>query len=131
MKTFRLITAVICLAFILGAAAQPQKRLYEISVYPENGEWTEAVNKNVKFVVNLTKSNIPYGDFDLSYEISEDMMSPRRQGKVTLKNGRGVISGVCMVPPLITPRPFLSVTLPCLLGDIMSSLISYDRSKSP
>ncbi len=99
MKTFRLITAVICLAFILGAAAQPQKRLYEISVYPENGEWTEAVNKNVKFVVNLTKSNIPYGDFDLSYEISEDMMSPRRQGKVTLKNGRGVISGGTMQTP--------------------------------
>lgn len=99
MKLFRIFTIIISFAFFLGAEAQPQRKMYEINVYPETGEWNVPVGESVKYVVNLTKNNVPYGDFDLAYEISEDMMSPIKKGKVTLKNGCGVIAGGSMKHP--------------------------------
>lgn len=99
MKQYRVIFALIYVACVLSVGAQPPKKQYEISVYPENGEWTLPVNKDVEYSVLLTRSNVPYGDFDLSYEISEDMMSPKTEGKVKLKNGRGVIKAKGMKQP--------------------------------
>ncbi|MCH5227824.1 MAG: acetylxylan esterase [Muribaculaceae bacterium] len=99
MKLFRIIALIISLSFLFEANAQPQKRLYEIDVYPEKGEWNLPLNQNVNYVVNLTKSNVPYGNFEVSYEISEDMMSPIKEGKVRLHDGRGVIKGGSMKQP--------------------------------
>ena len=99
MKLFRILVVIISFSFLFEASAQYQKKLYEIDVYPENGEWNLPLNQNVNYVVNLTKSNVPYGNFELSYQISEDMMAPIKEGKVKLHDGRGVIKGGSMKQP--------------------------------
>ena len=76
-----------------------QKKLYDISVYPTTGEWTFETGERVKFNVLLTRSNIPYGNEEVKYEISEDMMSPRKTGTLKLKDGKGVIEAGTMKEP--------------------------------
>ncbi|MDE7407061.1 MAG: acetylxylan esterase, partial [Muribaculaceae bacterium] len=90
------------LAFLLGVrgvAAQPAERLYKLSVYPENGEWRYQPGQKVKFSVNLLRCDVPEGDVELSYDITEDMMNPHKTGKVKLKNGRGTIDAGTMKQP--------------------------------
>lgn len=99
MKLLRLLAAIISFTFLFDVAAQPQKKLYEINVYPQNGEWNLPLKEKVDYVVNLTKSNVPYGDMDVQYEISEDMMPPIKKGKVRLKNGTAIIKADGMNKP--------------------------------
>lgn len=95
----RLVFLLPCLLVGYILEAQPQKKLYEINVYPANGEWSTQSGKEIRYAVNLTKSNVPFGDFELAYEISEDMMPPIKTGKVKLKDGHGIIKAPGMKHP--------------------------------
>lgn len=90
---FSLLTAAI------GLSAQPAEQLYKLSVYPENGQWTYTPGEKVVFSVNLLRCNVPQGDVELTYDISEDMMPARHKGKVKLKNGRGSIDAGTLNKP--------------------------------
>ena len=83
----------------LRSFAQPQERLYHISVYPQSGEWTAKEGDKVKFNVVLTRCNMPTGDFEVTYDISEDMMKAHKTGKLRLKNGVGTIDAGTMNKP--------------------------------
>ncbi len=92
----------------LAATAQPAERLYKLSVYPENGEWTSQPGQKVKFSVNLLRCGVPEGNLELSYDISEDMMKPRKTGKVKLTNGHGTIdAGTLDKPGFLRCRVYL------------------------
>ncbi len=83
----------------ISALAQPAERLYHLSVYPVSGKWNYPAGEKVKFNVVLTRCNVPEGDMELSYDISEDMMKPHVTGKVKLKNGMGTIDAGTMKTP--------------------------------
>lgn len=91
------ISTIILLALI--GLAQPAERLYHISVYPTNGKWNCKPGDKVKFNVLLTRCNVPEGDMELTYDVSEDMMKPHATGKVKLHNGVGTIEAGTMKNP--------------------------------
>lgn len=91
------ISTIILLA--LSGLAQPAEKLYHISVYPTNGKWNCKPGDKVKFNVLLTRCNVPEGDMELTYDISEDMMKPHATGKVRLHNGVGTIEAGTMKNP--------------------------------
>ena len=99
MAIKRLYIFLIALFSLLGATAQPSERLYKLTVYPENGEWTYQPGQKVRFSVNLFRCDVPTGDMELTYDISEDMMTPHKTGKVRLKDGHAVIDGGTMKTP--------------------------------
>lgn len=84
---------------VLTVMAQPQERLYHISVYPADGQWTTQTGKKVKFNVLVTRCNVPYGDMELAYDVTEDMMKPHKTGKVKIHNGTGTIDAGTMKTP--------------------------------
>lgn len=98
MKRLLLIISSFLLA-VVALFAQPAERLYHISVYPASGKWNFLPGEKVKFDVILTRCNVPEGDMELTYDISEDMMKPHASGKVKLKNGMGTIEAGTMKNP--------------------------------
>lgn len=99
MKTrINLIIALLLCA--LPLFAQPQERLFHISVYPQSGSWTAKEGQNVKLNVVLTRCNMPLaGNTEVTFDVSEDMMKPHKTGKLTLKNGIGTIDAGAMKKP--------------------------------
>ncbi len=88
--------------------AQPAEQQYKVSVYPSSGEWNTVPGKEVTFNISLTKCNVPYGDAEVRYEISQDMMSPMKKGTVKLKNGHASIkAGTMKTPGFMRCRVFL------------------------
>nr|MDE7473485.1 acetylxylan esterase [Muribaculaceae bacterium] len=83
----------------LLAIAQPSERLYHVAVSPTGGEWNYTPGQKVGFDICLTRCDVPTGDVEASYEISEDMMTPFKTGSVKLKNGRAIIAGETMKKP--------------------------------
>lgn len=83
----------------LTAFAQPAERLYHVAVYPQNGEWNYIPGKKVGFDVCFTRCDVPYGNIEVNYEISEDMMTPFKTGTLKLKDGRGSIPAESMNKP--------------------------------
>ncbi len=83
----------------LIAFAQPAERLYHLAVSPSAGEWNYTPGQKVGFDICLTRCDVPVGDVEATYEISEDMMSPFKTGTVRLKNGRASVNGFTMNKP--------------------------------
>ena len=75
----------------LTAFSQPAERLYKLSVYPATGEWNYRPGTPVKFNIVFDRCDVPTGDMEARYEISEDMMAPFKTGTVKLKNGRATV----------------------------------------
>lgn len=84
---------------VMCAMAQPAERLYHLSVYPSTGNWNYTPGQKVKFDVVLTRCNVPEGDVELTYDITEDMMKPHITGKVRLHKGIGSIEAGTMKKP--------------------------------
>lgn len=98
MKRF-LYTLVLSMLCAVCSFAQPAEKLYHISVYPSDGKWNYLPGQKVKFDVVLTRATMPEGDVELTYDISEDMMTPRTTGRVKLHNGVGTIEAGTMKTP--------------------------------
>lgn len=96
----RLLTSfALLLICSLMSLAQPQERLYHISVYPAAGKWEFKPGENVKFKVLITRANMPIGDAEIAYDISEDMMKAHHKGVLKLHNGEGTIEAGTMKTP--------------------------------
>lgn len=83
----------------LTAMSQPAQRLYHIAVYPSDGEWNRQPGQKVKFDISVTRCDVPQGDYELDYEVSQDMMQPVKSGKVKVKNGRATVDGGTLSEP--------------------------------
>lgn len=92
----RTISFITFLFVSLLAIAQPAERLYHLAVTPAGGEWNYKPGKKVGFDVCFTRCDVPTGDMEVRYEISEDMMKPFTTGTVKLKNGRATIAPATM-----------------------------------
>ncbi|MDE6449619.1 MAG: acetylxylan esterase, partial [Muribaculaceae bacterium] len=90
---------VALLMSVLGVVAQPAERLYHVAVYPSDGSWNFEPGQKVRFDVRLTRCDVPVGDVEAKYELSEDMMSPFKSGTVKLKNGVASIDAGTMKKP--------------------------------
>ena len=85
------------MAFSLHASHRYE--LYEVFVAPSGGLWTLNVGENASFDITVLHNNVPDSNFEINYEISEDMMPARTSGKIKLKNGRAVIKAGTMKNP--------------------------------
>lgn len=83
----------------LVSLGQPSERLYHVAVSPAGGEWNYKPGQKVGFDICFTRCDVPMGDIEATYEISEDMMAPFKTGTVRLKNGRAAVGGVTISKP--------------------------------
>ncbi|MDE6352744.1 MAG: acetylxylan esterase [Muribaculaceae bacterium] len=93
---------LICLSFIilsLCCVAARVTDVIDLRIAPANGDWVTSTGTDVEFKVMLTESNIGIKDAKVKYEISEDLMSPRKTGEVKVKNGEAVIKAGTMKQP--------------------------------
>lgn len=86
------------LCLFLIAAGRPSD-IIELRISPASGSWTIPVGKEAVFNIDLTDSNIPLDNQEISYEISEDMMDPLIKGSGTTRKGRLVVKGGTMKVP--------------------------------
>ncbi len=94
-----LFSLFLALLQLTSASASHRYELYEVFVAPANGKWTLDVNEKAAFEITVLHNNIADADFEINYEISEDMMPARATGKVRLKNGRAVVKAGTMKAP--------------------------------
>lgn len=93
---------VICLLSALAALwcyAGRVTDVVELRVAPAAGNWVTETGKDVEFNILLTESNIGIDGAEIEYEISEDLMAPRKTGKVKVKNGVAKVKGGTMKQP--------------------------------
>lgn len=98
MRTFHLFISL----FLLSAAvamAQPTESLIKVNIATDHGDWLYKPGEKVKFLVEVTKNDVPLKDVEISYEIAEDMMPAIKKEKLTLKNGKVTIEGGTMKNP--------------------------------
>ncbi len=92
------ILTTLCMALAIAFLAQAEN-MYKLAVYPVKGEWNAKTGEKVKFNVRFTRCDVPMGDFELNYEVSEDMMQPLKKGTVRLHDGVATIEGGTMDKP--------------------------------
>lgn len=71
----------------------------ELRVAPADGEWTVTAGMDVSFRIMLTESNVGVKDAEVEYEISEDLMAPRKTGRAKVKDGVATVKGGTMKQP--------------------------------
>ncbi|MDR0844298.1 MAG: acetylxylan esterase [Tannerella sp.] len=79
----------------LGAmtvTAQLSEKFIKVNIAPQHGDWVYKPGEQVKFDVVVTKNDVPVKDVEISYEYGPEMMTPVKQGKETLKDGKTIIS---------------------------------------
>lgn len=72
---------------------------YELYVSPAGGEWLVSTGDDVEFDIMVMHDNIPLESGEVKYEVSEDMMSPRKQGTAHVRHGKARIQGGTMRKP--------------------------------
>lgn len=97
MKKILLLFFAILMSVIVFA--QPKNSIIEVSVAPEHADWQYKCGEEVRFNISVMKSGNPLENAQISYEISEDMMDPLKQGELILKNGTTQIKAGTMKKP--------------------------------
>ncbi len=85
-----MIAALAVVVFASQAAAQ-NNNFVQVDVAPEHADWTYDSGEQVKFNVSVMRLNVPMDGVELTYELSEDMLPFYKNGKVKIKDGKGVI----------------------------------------
>ncbi len=102
MKT-RNLRQIICLLLAFLAigemAAQPSRRLIEVSITPEHADWNYKPGEKVRFQVAVTRNDVLLPNAQLRYAVSEDMMPARETKTLTLKEGKATIDAGTMKQP--------------------------------
>lgn len=68
--------------------AQPAERAVSIRITPNHDNYLYKEGESVKFDVVVLKNDVPIKDVEIRYEVSEDMMTPHKKDKSTLKDGK-------------------------------------------
>ena len=84
------------LAVVLQLSAQPTRQIITVQVSPDHQDLLYKIGQDVKFNISVLKNNIPVNDADISYSISEDMMTPHKTGNLLLKKGFTAVDGGTM-----------------------------------
>ncbi|MDE5573348.1 MAG: acetylxylan esterase, partial [Muribaculaceae bacterium] len=71
----------------------------DLRIAPAKGGWITSTGSEAEFKIMLTESNIGIDGAEVQYEISEDLMQPRKTGSVKLKNGEATVKGGTMKVP--------------------------------
>lgn len=79
--------------------AQQSRRLIEVSIAPDHGDWLYKTGEKVKFHVSVTKNDVNLKDVEIRYEIAEEMMSPHKKETLKLKDGKTTIDAGTMKTP--------------------------------
>ena len=106
MKKFilSLFAAAICAANTIAA---PAERPIKVIVTPDNAEWRYDCGQKPVFTITVLKHNNPVDGAVVDCQISEDMMKPKLEKTLTLKNGTGKITlGTMKVPGFLRCRVF-------------------------
>ncbi|MDE5845568.1 MAG: acetylxylan esterase [Muribaculaceae bacterium] len=93
---------ITCLSFIiisLCCFAARVTDVIDLRIAPAKGGWVTSTGSEAEFKIMLTESNIGIDGAEVQYEISEDLMQPRKTGSVKLKNGEATVKGGTMKFP--------------------------------
>lgn len=82
----------------LPAWASHRYERFEVFVSASTGSWDAATGDKVGFDISVSEYNLP-AEGTISYEISEDMMPPRKKGEVRLKKGKATVDAGTMSVP--------------------------------
>lgn len=89
--------------FYLGSLcmlfAQPTEQMIKVQVAPNHSDFLYQEGKDVKFTISVLKNNVPLENVQISYEVSEDMMTPHKKGTQNIKNGSITIDAGTMNKP--------------------------------
>jgi cephalosporin-C deacetylase-like acetyl esterase len=89
--SIRFLTALLFLG-AMTVTAQLSEKIIKVNIAPQHDDWVYKPGEQVKFDVLVTKNDVPVKDVEISYEYGPEMMTPVKQGKETLKEGKTVIS---------------------------------------
>lgn len=84
--------------FLLSAVAmaQPAEGLVKVNIATDHDNWLYKPGEKVKFIVEVTKNDVPLKEVEINYEIAEDMMPAIKTETLVLKNGKATIEGGTM-----------------------------------
>ena len=88
-----------CLIISLCCFAARVTDIIDLRLAPAKGDWVTSIGNDVEFNVMLTKSNIGISGAQVKYEISQDLMSPRKIGTVKTNKGIATIKAGTMKQP--------------------------------
>lgn len=97
-KTFHtlhtLLVAILLTAMTLTAYAEnyPYRSDFLWVTTPNHANWLYTVGEKATIEVQLYKYGVAVDGVELSYEVAPDMLEPSSKGKVTVRNGKAVIS---------------------------------------
>jgi len=97
--SIRYFSSLFFLLIALAAISQPRIPRVNIVVTPEKTDWIYKSGKQADFEVKVFKDGQLVPNVEITYELGLEKMPPMKQGKITLKDGTGQISGTKLVEP--------------------------------
>ena len=83
---------IVAFTFAIGnATAAPAEQPVKVIVMPDHADWNYKCGEKPIFKVLVLKDNVPMGNIEVNYQISEDNMPVKVDKKMILKNGEGEI----------------------------------------
>lgn len=76
--------------------AQPLEQFIDIHIKPNHADYLYKEGEKVTFDVTVYRSGVELKDAHIEYQISEDMMPPHKEGKLSLKDGTTKLDGGTM-----------------------------------
>lgn len=101
MKTpnLSMIVLLIVTIFCSVESSAQSRRMIDVNVAPERGDWLYKTGDKVKFNISVTRNDVNLKDVEIRYEISEDMMAPQVTKTIILKDGKTTIDAGTMKKP--------------------------------
>ncbi len=101
MKSFnpRHLLSFISLLVAFVAISQPRIPRVNIVVTPTQSDWTYKTGKQADFDVKVYKDGMLVPNVEITYEVGLEKMPAMKQGKTTLKDGTGQITGAKLAVP--------------------------------
>ncbi|XOV92266.1 MAG: acetylxylan esterase [Bacteroidota bacterium] len=78
---------------------QPQVQRVNIIVTPTKSDWTYKLGEQADFNIQVLKDGQPVSGVEVTWELGLEKMDPLKDGKITLKDGIGKITGVKINQP--------------------------------
>lgn len=97
------------LAVAQSASSKGEQKAYELSVRAQKADATYAVGQTVTFAIALSGGEQIPASVEADWKISKDSLPPFTEGKVTLENGKGKVSGTLDEPGFLYCEVWLTL----------------------
>ncbi|NLC50205.1 MAG: acetylxylan esterase [Bacteroidales bacterium] len=87
MKTRFILLTLFIAGVCFQSIAQPAKQLVQVTVAPNNADWTYKRGDRAEFQITVIKNNVPLENIEVNYRINPEKMDNLQEGTLTLKKG--------------------------------------------